>query len=65
VWRLIQGDNKFPGCAVALNSKIIISRDKHLKDIKKYINIVNMSPRNCLFPLISGIYTGKIIFHRY
>ena len=38
-------DNKFLECAVALNSKIIISGDKHLKDIEKYIDIVIMSPR--------------------
>jgi len=30
-------DNKFLECAVALDSKIIISGDKHLKEIKKYI----------------------------
>lgn len=38
-------DNKFLECAVALESKIIISGDKHLKDIGKYIDIVIMSPR--------------------
>lgn len=38
-------DNKFLECAVALESTIIISGDKHLKEIKKYINIVIMSPR--------------------
>jgi len=38
-------DNKFLECAVALDSKIIISGDKHLKDIGKYIDIVIMSPR--------------------
>ena len=41
-------DNKFIECAVALNSKIIISGDKHLKDIKKYIDIDIMSPREFL-----------------
>ena len=41
-------DNKFIECAVALNSKIIISGDKHLKDIKKYIDIKIMSPREFL-----------------
>ena len=41
-------DNKFIECAVALNSKIIISGDKHLKDIKKYIDIEIMSPREFL-----------------
>ena len=39
-------DNKFIECAVALNSKVIISGDKHLKDIKKYIDIEIMSPKN-------------------
>lgn len=38
-------DNKFIECAVALDSKIIISGDKHLKDIKKYIDIHIMSPK--------------------
>lgn len=38
-------DNKFLECAVALDCKIIISGDKHLKDIKKYIDIEIMSPR--------------------
>ncbi len=41
-------DNKFLECAVALESKIIISGDKHLKDIKRYINIEIMSPREFL-----------------
>ncbi|MCK5539640.1 MAG: putative toxin-antitoxin system toxin component, PIN family [Deltaproteobacteria bacterium] len=38
-------DNKFIECAVALDSKIIISGDKHLKNIKKYIDIYIMSPK--------------------
>lgn len=38
-------DNKFIECAVALDCKFIISGDKHLKDIKKYIDTVIMSPR--------------------
>lgn len=38
-------DNKFIECAVALDSKIIISGDKHLKEIKKYVDIEIMSPR--------------------
>lgn len=38
-------DDKFLECAVALDSKIIISGDKHLKEIKKYIDIEIMSPR--------------------
>lgn len=38
-------DNKFLECAVALNSKIIVSGDKHLTIIRKYIDIEIMSPR--------------------
>ncbi len=38
-------DNKFIECAVALDSKIIISGDRHLEAIGKYIDIVIMSPR--------------------
>ncbi len=38
-------DNKFIECAVALDCKIIISGDKHLKDVKKYIDISIYSPR--------------------
>ena len=38
-------DNKFLECAVALNSKNIVSGDKHLTSIRKYIDIVIMSPR--------------------
>lgn len=38
-------DDKFLECAVALDSKIIISGDKHLKEIKKYIDIEIMSPK--------------------
>ncbi|MBU0484851.1 MAG: putative toxin-antitoxin system toxin component, PIN family [Proteobacteria bacterium] len=38
-------DNKFIECAIALDSKIIISGDNHLRDIKKYIDIEIMSPR--------------------
>ena len=38
-------NNKFLECAVALNSKIIVSGDKHLKNIKRYIDIDIMSPR--------------------
>lgn len=37
-------DNKFIECAVALDCKIIITGDKHLKNIKKYIDIDIMSP---------------------
>jgi putative PIN family toxin of toxin-antitoxin system len=38
-------DNKFIECAVALDCKFIISGDKHLKNIKRYIDIEIMSPR--------------------
>ena len=38
-------DNKFIECAVALDSKIIISGDKHLRNIKKYIDIEILSPK--------------------
>ncbi len=44
-------DNKFLECAVALDSKVIISGDKHLKKIKKYINIDIMSPGDFLSSL--------------
>ena len=37
-------DNKFIECAVALDSKIIISGDNHLKNLKKYVDIEIMSP---------------------
>jgi len=38
-------DNKFIECAVALDCKIIISGDKHLLNIKKYVDIEILSPR--------------------
>ncbi len=38
-------DNKFIECAVELECKIIVSGDKHLKKIKKYIDIEIISPR--------------------
>lgn len=38
-------DNKFIECAVALDCKIIVSGDKHLKKIKKYIDIKILSPK--------------------
>jgi putative PIN family toxin of toxin-antitoxin system len=41
-------DNKFLECALALESKIVISGDKHLKEIKKYLDIQIMSPRKFL-----------------
>lgn len=41
-------DDKFLECAVALDCKVIVSGDKHLKDIKKYIDIEIFSPRDFL-----------------
>jgi len=38
-------DNKFIECAVELGSKTIISGDKHLLNIGKYIDIKILSPR--------------------
>ncbi len=38
-------DNKFIECAVALDCKIIISGDNHLRSLKKYIDIKILSPR--------------------
>ena len=38
-------DDKFIECAVALDCKIIISGDKHLKNIKRYVDIDILSPR--------------------
>ena len=38
-------DNKFIECAVALDSKSIISGDNHLKDLKKYVDIEIVSPK--------------------
>ena len=38
-------DNKFIECAVALDSKIIVLGGKHLKEIKKYIDIDMLSPK--------------------
>ena len=38
-------DNKFIECAVELESRVIVSGDKHLKEVKKYIDIEIMSPR--------------------
>ena len=37
--------NKFIECAVALDCKIIVSGDKHLEKIKKYIDIKILSPK--------------------
>lgn len=41
-------DNKFIECAVALNAKIIISGDKHLLEIKKYLKIEILTPKSFL-----------------
>ncbi len=38
-------DNKFIECAVALDSKIIISGVSHLKNLKKYVDIEIRSPK--------------------
>ncbi|HHE38755.1 MAG TPA: putative toxin-antitoxin system toxin component, PIN family [Candidatus Cloacimonetes bacterium] len=38
-------DDKFIECAVALNGDYIISGDKHLLDIQKYINIKIVTPK--------------------
>jgi len=37
-------DNKFIECAISLNAEYIISGDKHLLKIKKYLNIKILSP---------------------
>ncbi|NOY69902.1 MAG: putative toxin-antitoxin system toxin component, PIN family [Deltaproteobacteria bacterium] len=47
-------DDKFIECAVELDSKIIISGDEHLKEIKKYIDIEILSPREFIIR-----YSGK------
>ena len=41
-------DDKFIECAVALNSKFIISGDKALQDIKNYMGIKIQSPKQFL-----------------
>jgi predicted nucleic acid-binding protein len=41
-------DNKFIKCAVELEAKYIISGDKHLKEIKKYMNIWIVNPMEFL-----------------
>ncbi len=48
-------DNKFIECAIALDCKIIISGDSHLKSIKKYIDIEILSPRE----FIKKLYKEK------
>lgn len=41
-------DNKFLECAVALGAEAVVSGDKHLKDLKKYMGIRILSPRDFL-----------------
>ncbi len=41
-------DDKFIECAVSLDCKVIISGDRHLQSVKKYIDIVILSPREFL-----------------
>lgn len=41
-------DDKFIECAVALNSKFIISGDKALREIKDYVGIKTQSPKQFL-----------------
>jgi hypothetical protein len=41
-------DNMFIECAVALKAKFVISGDKALKEIKDYMNIKIVSPRDFL-----------------
>ena len=38
-------DDKFLECAVALDAKIIVSGDKHLKNLQTYFDIEILSPR--------------------
>ena len=38
-------DNKFIEYAVELESKVIVSGDKHLREVRKYIDIEIISPR--------------------
>jgi len=38
-------DDKFIACAVALDSKIIISGDNYLRNLKRYVDIEIMSPK--------------------
>jgi putative PIN family toxin of toxin-antitoxin system len=42
------GDNMFIECAVALKAEFVISGDKALKEIKDYMNIKIVSPREFL-----------------
>ena len=41
-------DNKFIECAVALKCSYIISGDKHLKEIKNYMGIKILNPKEFL-----------------
>ena len=41
-------ENRFIECAVALKAKFVISGDKALKDIRDYMNIKIVSPREFL-----------------
>ena len=41
-------DNKFIECAVALKAEFVITGDKALKEIKKYMNIIIVSPTEFL-----------------
>ena len=41
-------DNKFLECAVALEAKIIVSGDQHLRKLSRYIDIQIISPREFL-----------------
>lgn len=47
-------DDKFIECAVALNCRIIISGDNHLKSIRKYFDIDLLSPREFIDRLRAG-----------
>ena len=40
-------DNKFIECAIASNSKLIVSGDKHLLNITGYQGISVLKPRDC------------------
>lgn len=41
-------DDKFISCAVALNAKVIVSGDRYLLDIGRYVDIDIMSPAEFL-----------------
>jgi len=47
-------DNKFIECAVELDCKLIISGDKHLLKIKKYIDIEILSPREFIEKFVNN-----------